>query len=126
MHQLKFNLQTNKAQYPWGPYYNSAIADVTDGLGIPVAQLTSSDTTGDITDAGQWALVTNLYSTDATNGRNAPTGTATSVVFWGLQGADRAWWSSNLKDIQVQNEKNLILTLSGYENFNYATFVIWK
>ena len=124
MHNLAFKLQTNKAQYPWGAFYNSAIADVTDGMGIPVAQLTNTDTAGDITDAGQWALATNLYSTDATNGRNSPTGTATSVVFWGLQGADRAWWSSNLKDIQVQNEKNLILTLSGYENFNYATFVI--
>ena len=105
MHNLKFNLQTNKANYPWGSFYNGAIADVTDGLGIPVAQLTAATASGDVTDTAQWNALLNLYSTDATNGRTAPTGTATSVVFWGLQGADQAWWSSDLKDIQVQNEK---------------------
>jgi hypothetical protein len=102
MHALKFNLQTNKGDYPWGSFYNSAIADVGDGLGIPVAQLTATETAGDVTDAAQWAALLNLYSTDATNGRTAPAGTATSVVFWGLQGADQAWWSSNLKDIQTR------------------------
>lgn len=102
MHNLNFKLQTNKGNYPWGSFYNSAIADVTDGLGIPIAQLTAADNTGDVTDTAQWDALLNLYSTNGSNGRTPPTGTELSVVFWGLQGADQAWWSSDLKDIQAR------------------------
>jgi len=106
MHPLAFKLQTNKAQYPWGAFYNSAIPDVTDGLGIPVAQLSGSVGTDDIQSATYWDVAVNLYSVDLTNGRNAPAPTATSVVFWGLQGANRAWWSSDLKNIQTKARMN--------------------
>jgi len=106
MHKLRFNLQTNKGSYPWGAFYNSAIADVADGMGIPISVLTGTTTAGDVQEAtsstDHWNVLLNLYSTSTSNGRTAPAATATSVVFWGLQGADQAWWSSDLKKIQAK------------------------
>ena len=75
---------------------------------LEVNFFSGTTTAGDVQEAtssnDHWNVLLNLYSTSTSNGRTAPAATATSVVFWGLQGADQAWWSSDLKDIQVQNE----------------------
>lgn len=91
---LKVLLKTNEQQYPWKNYYKQtdASSKTDDARGIPVAKVAGTITGTD------WTSRTNLYSDSATNGRTTEPG-ADTIVYWGLQGASRAWWSSNLKAI---------------------------
>jgi len=91
---LKTLLKTNEAEFPWNNYYKQtdASSGTNDARGIPIANIAGN------LGGADWTSRTNLYSDDGTNGRTTVPG-ANSVVYWGLQGANRAWWSSDLKSI---------------------------
>jgi len=107
---VAFNLNTHQVKFPWNGHLSTA--DFT-GFGIPTGAI--MDATLDATIIGKVTAAThtldpellNVFFASATNGKsNTGVGTdngareASEMTFWSIHGADRAWWTDNLKDIQ--------------------------
>jgi len=107
---VAFNLNTHQAKFAWNGHLSTA--DFT-GFGIPTGAM--MDATSDATIIAKVTAATtvldpellNVFFQSATNGKSITgVGTADStratgeMTFWGLHGADRVWWTSNLKNIQ--------------------------
>lgn len=107
-HQFTMPFSAKSSLYNWNGYYRGA--DVK-GMGIPTgAAVASTDAVAaDIaasTGTGT-ALVDNVYFQEVAgkNDNDAklyPGNEATANLYWGLQGASRTWWQSDLKAIQDQ------------------------
>lgn len=107
---FKLGLATNKAKYPWNTAFQG---EDTDVFGIPTLAALDSDV-----DSAVIALIVafddttnentlNIYFDNAADGKvnvavdaGSTRETETEMTFWSLQGADMAWWSSDLKKIQ--------------------------
>lgn len=100
---INFKLNTDKASYPWGSARTAA--DFT-GFGIPTYLMADATTSATITTAitNKSALL-NVYFANTVDGK-ATTSTGLLVdsaedpeemLYWGLQGADKQWWESDLK-----------------------------
>lgn len=103
---FKLGLSTNKAEYPWNTAFQG---DDTDVFGIPTLAALDSNidgtVIGEIVAFGAGTL--NIYFDNVSDGKadvaadlGTTRETATEMTFWSLQGADMAWWSSDLKKIQ--------------------------
>jgi len=107
-----FDLNTHQTKYPWNGHLSSPDTDFL-GFGIPTGAM--MDQTLDATIAGKVAGAThtndqqvlNVFFANAADGKVITgVGTANSaresgeMTFWSIQGADRAWWTANLKSIQ--------------------------
>merc|ERR1711937_1067520 len=105
-HQFTMPFSAKSFLYNWNGYYRGA--DVK-GMGIPTGAAVAS---GDAVTAGiaastgtGTALVDNVYFQEVAgkNDNDAkvyPGNEATANLYWGLQGASRTWWQSDLKAIQ--------------------------
>jgi len=107
---VAFNLNTHQTKFAWNGHLSTA--DFT-GFGIPTGAM--MDATLDAIIAGKVAAATtaqdpqllNVFFQSSTNGKSI-TGVGTDngaretgeMTFWGLHGADRAWWTDDLKAIQ--------------------------
>jgi len=107
---VAFNLNTHQAKFAWNGHLSTA--DFI-GFGIPTGAM--MDATLDATIIGKVTAATtttdpellNVFFQSATNGKSiSGVGTADStratgeMTFWGLHGADRQWWTDDLKTIQ--------------------------
>ena len=107
---LKLALVANSASYPWASANLGAMgrtdADYQDALGIPTGFIFDDQTNTVLTAITGLTDLLNVYTLSATTGKTSTANgdstytKATEQVFWGLQGADQTWWSSNLKTIQ--------------------------
>merc|ERR1739838_68435 len=106
---VHFSLSTNGAEFPWTVHYTEA--DV-HGFGIPTGAIADPTTDAALITAisAYDAGTLNLWYVDVSGGTedgkiNEGTGDsardpAEESVYWGLQGASQAWWSSGLKALQ--------------------------
>merc|ERR1719337_265837 len=104
---VMFTLLDDKANFPWGDYYTGTNHV---GFGIPTHAIidgaesaTVKDHMEGFTDAG----VLNVWFRNIADGKvvagnsDGNRDVETEETYWGLQGADQAWWSSDLKGIQT-------------------------
>ena len=111
---IAFKLNTNKAKYPWT---TALTAPDFVGFGIPTLFRADSAATGNtigteiagfhtLTGANAGPDTLNLYFASNTDGKVDPsdadgTGDANEMIYWGLHGASKDWWSSDLKAKQT-------------------------
>lgn len=118
---IAFKLNTNKSNYPWTSALTAA--DFI-GFGIPTLFRADSAATGNTihTEIANFDADTlNLYFASNTDGKVDPsdgdgTGEANEMIYWGLHGASKAWWSSDLK------AKQTALDALGGQNGDKADF----
>jgi len=107
-----FDLNTHQTKYPWNGHL-STLDNEFLGFGIPTGAM--MDQTKDATIIGKVAGAThltdsevlNVFFANAADGKLI-TGVGTDnnvretgeMTYWSIQGADRAWWTANLKNIQ--------------------------
>ena len=100
---IAFKLLTNKASYPWAD--SRTAADFT-GFGIPTYLMADATSSATITTAitNKSALL-NVYFANTSDGKVTTStgalineaGDPAEMLYWGLQGADKQWWESDLK-----------------------------
>jgi len=90
---------TSSANYP-------GLLNPVDSLALGIPTYAFLDCTTDTAACDKIADFTypNIYFNNNVNGKTAPTGnsirTLDEMTYWGLQGADRTWWNSDLVAIQ--------------------------
>merc|ERR1712066_232011 len=95
---------THKASYPWT---TARTAADFNGFGIPTYLRADATTAATLTTAiaNKDAGTLNVYFANTSDGK-ATTSTGTlknsleddaEMLYWGLQGADKQWWESDLK-----------------------------
>jgi len=104
---VKFTLFSGQADFAAATWNGFRTEPDVDGFGIPTwGRLDSPTDDTTIASIQTFASGTeNLWFKGTTNGKvhtelNANVRDPNDMVFWGLQGADQAWWSDNLKEIQ--------------------------
>jgi len=107
---IKLALVANSAAYPWASANLAAMGrtdtEYADALGIPTGFVLDDSTSAVNTAITGLSDLLNVYTLSGTTGKtgvandNNTADKATEQVFWGLQGADQTWWSTNLKTIQ--------------------------
>jgi len=108
---VHFSLLTNNANLPWTVHYTEA--DI-HGFGIPTYGITDGTTDAAVIneiattfDVGTHNLWFKDVAGGTTDGKiyegtaNGVRDVATEMTYWGLQGASMAWWSAELKPIQI-------------------------
>lgn len=100
---IAFKLNTNKANYPWTSALTAA-----DFVGFGIPTLFRADKDAGLSNtinaeiAAFNAATLNLYFASNTDGKVDPsnndgTADAAEMIYWGLHGASKTWWSSDLK-----------------------------
>jgi len=118
---VHFSLDSNRGNMPWSVHYHGS--DI-HGFGIPTYGITDGAVDfhiiSEITNFQPDTL--NLWFRDVTGGAtdgkiyegsgDSTRDAATEMTYWGLQGASMAWWSNDLKQIQL-HLNSLKYTITG-------------
>merc|ERR1712176_163424 len=106
-----YDLETNHDTYPWKNYYKQADSHLASAFGIPItagqegepAQITVTAKSDSEPRGHNIYMSSNVLGTNTAlnNGKTSFGTNGKTMYFWGLHGATKAWWQSDLKAIQT-------------------------